>query len=178
VAQQADTPGDAPGDPIAFIERYGALARCLRSLAAQAYATAEMGSTQAKFLRHIGEQSQISQAELARATGTDPTLTGRALQTLIERGWVRRRRSDEDRREYILALGAAGRRARGRVEKLRATLAARVVATLDARDLQDFERITGKILAAFDVPTERSRGPGIAINRGAGKPAPPRRRVR
>jgi DNA-binding MarR family transcriptional regulator len=160
---------------VAFIERYGALARCLRSLAAQAYATADIGSTQAKFLRHIGQQSQISQAELARATGTDPTLTGRALQTLIARGWVRRRRSDEDRREYILELGATGRRARGRVEKVRATLAARVVATLDARDLADFERITGKILAAFDAPTGRPGGRGIAVNRGAGRPGPPRR---
>jgi DNA-binding MarR family transcriptional regulator len=138
-------------DPIEFIETYGALKRCLTSVAAQAYAKVEMGSTQAKFLRHIGQASRISQAELARATGTDPTLTGRALQTLIERGLVRRERSDEDRREYVLKLGAAGRRAQVRVEKLRAELAARIVDALDARDVEDFDRVVKKILAAFAV---------------------------
>jgi DNA-binding MarR family transcriptional regulator len=143
-------------DPTEFLEVLGALKRCLASLAAQAYATAGMGSTQAKFLRHIGQHSRISQADLARATGTDPTLTGRALQTLIERGLVRRKRSDEDRREYVLELGAAGRRAQDRVEKLRGRLAARVVAALDARDLEDFDRLAKKILAAFDAPADRS----------------------
>jgi DNA-binding MarR family transcriptional regulator len=143
-------------DPTEFIETLGALKRCLASLAAQTYATAEMGSTQANLLRYIGEHSRISQADLARATGTDPTLTGRALQTLIERGLVRRERSDEDRREYVLELGAAGRRAQERVEKLRASLAARVVSALDARDLDDFDRIAKKILAAFEAAGERS----------------------
>ena len=145
-----------PGDPSEFIESFSSLSRCLRSLAAQAYATVEIGSTQAKFVRHIGRRSRISQAELARATGTDPTLTGRALQTLIGRGWVRRARSDQDRREYVLELGAAGRRAQARIEKLRTQLATRIVAALDARDLEDFDRIAKKILAAFESPVDRS----------------------
>ncbi len=64
---------------------------------------------------------------------------------------MRRERSNEDRREYILELSSAGRRAQGRVEKLRAQLAARVVAALDERDLGDFDRISRKILAAFEA---------------------------
>jgi DNA-binding MarR family transcriptional regulator len=143
-------------DPNEFIEKFGALKRCVTAVAAQAYATVELGSTQAKFLRHIGRGSRISQADLARATGTDPTLTGRVLQTLIERGLVRRQRSDEDRREYVLELGAAGRRVESRVEKLRAEFAARIVAALDERDLEDFDRITNKILAELDAPAAAS----------------------
>jgi len=139
-------------DPTEFIELFGALRRCLSGLASQAYAETETGSTQAKFLRHIGRRAPISQADLARATMTDPTLTGRALRSLIQRGWVRRKRSDRDRREYVLELGPAGRRARARVEKLRAQLAARVVAVLDDRDLDDFDRIAAKILGAFETP--------------------------
>ena len=65
---------------------------------------------------------------------------------------MRRERSDEDRREYVLELSAAGRRAQERVEKLRAQLAERVVAALDERDIEDFDRIARKILAAFDSP--------------------------
>lgn len=137
-------------EPVEFIETYGALKRCLTAVAAQAYAAADMGSTQAKILRHIGKRGRISQAELARATTTDPTLTGRVLQTLIERGLVQRRRSEEDRREYALELSASGRRAQARVEKLRTELAERLVAALDERDLDDFDRIAHKILAAFE----------------------------
>jgi DNA-binding MarR family transcriptional regulator len=138
-----------------FFERLGEVSRCLRSVAAQAYATFEVGSTQAKFLRHIGRDSRISQAELARATVTAPTLTGRALETLVERGWIRRKRSDEDRRQYVLELTASGERMRDRVETAREAIIERIGAVLDKRDLEDFDRIANKILTAFE-PTNES----------------------
>ena len=146
-------------DPSDFVESFSALSRCLRTLAAQAYATIEVGSTQAKFVRHIGRHSRISQANLARATATDPTLTSRALQTLIERGWVRRKRSEEDRREYVLELGAAGRRVLERVETARLGIADQVVAALDERDLEDFDRIAKKLLAALGGPAAGDTSP-------------------
>jgi DNA-binding MarR family transcriptional regulator len=136
-------------EPGEFLEHLGALSRCLRAAAAQTYATFEVGSTQAKFLRYIGRHSRISQADLARATATDPALTGRALDTLVERGWVRRTRSEEDRRQYILELAASGQRARARVEEARERIAERIATLLDERDLEDFDRIAKKILAAF-----------------------------
>jgi len=129
-----------------FIESFSALSRCLRSVAAQAYAAFEVGSAQAN--------SRISQADLARATDTAPTLTGRALETLIERGWVRRKRSEEDRREYLLELTAAGQRMRQRVEDAREGIIERVAAVLGEKDLEDFDRITKKILAALDSPPD------------------------
>ena len=136
-------------DPHAFYDRLGAVMRALRSAAAQAYAPLDLGTAQAKFLRYIGEEQGISQAELARATVTAPTLTGRALEPLIERGWVKRTRSEEDRREYVLELTAAGKRARDRVLAARETIIAEVARALDDRDVRDFERIAAKILAAF-----------------------------
>jgi DNA-binding MarR family transcriptional regulator len=136
-------------DPIEFIELFGAVKRCFHTLAVEAYAAAEIGSTQARFLRHIGRHTRISQAELARATGTDPALTGRALESLRDRGWVLRSRSTEDRREYVLELSAQGRRALKKVEEARAQLAARAVEPLDDRDMEDFERVGRKLLSAF-----------------------------
>lgn len=127
------------------------MSRCLRSAAGQAYATLEVGTAQAKLLRHIGRSSKISQADLARATGTAPTLTGRAIEPLIERGWVRRTRSQEDRRQYLLELTASGRRVRDRVEGARDQVIARLGAVLEARDVEDFDRIAKKILAAFEA---------------------------
>lgn len=135
-----------------FLDRLAELTRALRAVAAESYASFEVGSTQARFLRQIGRSKGISQAELARATQTDPALTGRALETLVDRGWVRRRRSEADRRQYVLELSAAGERTRKRVEDARAAVAERIVGELDDRDLDDFERIAKKLLAVFESP--------------------------
>jgi len=124
--------------------------RRLRTVAAEAYAAFEVGSAQARFLRHIGRHGGLSQADLARATGTAPTLTGRALETLIARGWIRRRRSGQDRRQYVLELTASGQRVRAKVERARAKIIARLAGVLDAQDVADFDRIAEKILAELD----------------------------
>jgi DNA-binding MarR family transcriptional regulator len=137
-------------EPVDFIDSFGLLKRRLTWVATQAYAAAGMARMQGRLLRQIGKHSPISQAELARATDTDPALTGRILQGLMEEGLVRRERSDEDRREYVLELTATGRRAKERVDKARVDLAARLAAVLDDRDLDDFDRIVKKVLDAFE----------------------------
>ncbi|HEX4406620.1 MAG TPA: MarR family transcriptional regulator, partial [Polyangia bacterium] len=124
--------------PEEILDSFSAVTRRLRAAAAQTYATFEVGSAQAKLLRHIG--AGRSQADLARATGSDPTLTGRVLATLVARGWVRRKRSEDDRRQYLLELTVTGKRARARVEAARHQVARRMVAALDETDLRDFER--------------------------------------
>ena len=144
-------------DPLEFYEQFFAVLRCVRAVAAQAYSSFEVGSAQAKFLRHIGRHSRISQADLARATDTAPTLTGRALETLVARGWVRRKRSETDRRQYVLELTASGQRTRERVEQARAGVSAQIAQVLDDEDRAAFERIAQKILAAFGAPAERPR---------------------
>ncbi len=144
-------------DPIAFIEKFGALWRCLMSVSDEAYTPEKLWSTQARILRYVGQHRGISQAELARATETAPTLTGRLLQTLLQRGLVKRTRSKEDKREYLLTLGADGQRMRRRVDAARLRFAARVVAVLDERDLEDFDRIAQKLFDAF--PKNPSKEP-------------------
>jgi DNA-binding MarR family transcriptional regulator len=137
-------------DPNAFIDTFGTVRRRITAAAAQAYAGADLGPMQAKLVRHLGKHAPISQAELARITESDPALAGRVLATLIERGLIVRERSEVDRREYVLELTAAGRRVRDRIERLRSALAARIVSALDARDLDDFDRIAKKILASVE----------------------------
>ena len=140
----------AERDAHAFFDRFGLVTRAVRAAAEEAYAALEIGSAQAKCLRHIGKNARISQADLARATRTAPTLIGRALEPLIERGWVRRKRSERDRREYVLELTASGQRARARVEEARGKIIARIDGALDQRDKEDFDRIAGKLLSLFE----------------------------
>lgn len=138
-----------------FYERFADVVRCVRTLSEDAYAAIDVGTAQAKFVRYIGEHGRISQAELARATRTAPTLTGRVLGALVARGWVRRTRSREDRREYVLELTAAGQRVRARVVEARSGAIARLAGVLDDKDKRDFERIAAKILGAFGEPATR-----------------------
>lgn len=136
-------------EPSEFFEQFAAIKRRVSALATQTYATVELGSMQAKLLRDIGQHSPISQAELARHSESDPTLIGRALAALIERGLVRRERSEEDRREYVVELSAAGKRMRDKIETLRVEMLEKIVAQLDEKDLADFERISAKVIAAL-----------------------------
>ena len=139
-------------DPHEVFESFVAVIKTLRGAVAEAYAATGVGSAQAKLLRHIGKHSRISQADLARATDTAPTLTGRAVEPLIARGWIRRKRSEDDRRQYVLELTAAGDRMRGKVEGARDELILRLASILDDRDAEDFDRIAKKILASFEAP--------------------------
>src|ERR1700760_456532 len=123
-------------DSARFVETFTALKKCVNAVARQAYATLGLGQTQVRFLREIGQGDGVSQADLARATNTDPALTGRALQTLIERGWILRERSKQDRRGYVLSLSASGLRALGRIKQARLHLMEKVTGPLDHRDLE------------------------------------------
>lgn len=139
--------------PEQTLDQLGEITRAVRLLSGQAYASFDVGTTQAKFLRYLGEHQPLSQAELARATVTDPTLTGRVVQSLIERGWVDRDVSTEDRRQYVLSLTRSGQRVRKQVEAARHNVAARLVAALDDADLAAFERIAAKLKATLALGT-------------------------
>jgi DNA-binding MarR family transcriptional regulator len=133
-----------------FFEQYRQLHRRISSVAEKAYAAIDVGKLQASFLRYIGENNRISQAELARITDTAPTLTGRTVDTLIEHGWVRRQRNADDRREYMLDLTASGKRMRDRCVQTRDAMIKRINRLLGDRDVEDFDRIVTKILAGLD----------------------------
>jgi DNA-binding MarR family transcriptional regulator len=135
--------------PKAFLDTLSTLTRQLRGVLIEMYADSGVGSAQARFVRHVSRSGRISQAELARATDTDPALTGRALQALLDRGVLKRERSAVDRREYLVELGPNGAEVLAQVNEVRDRLAERLVRPLDARDRSDFDRIAKKILAAF-----------------------------
>lgn len=86
--------------------------------------------------------------EVAVELASDPTLTSRVVEALISRGWVKKRRSTIDKRQFVLALSAAGVRFRVKVEAGRQALAAQLANVLDDRDFKDFDRIAGKLLGA------------------------------
>jgi len=133
----------------AFLDTFNTLRRALSAVAIRAYGTLDLGQTQVRIVKHLGEQRHVSQAALARAIDTDPALTGRVLLSLIERGLVCRERSEEDKREFLLSLTAEGQKLHRRVLRIREQLAERLLEPLDARDRADFARIAQKLTRAF-----------------------------
>jgi DNA-binding MarR family transcriptional regulator len=137
----------------AALANLGDLKRCLRAATSDAYGDLGLGEAQMKILRQAADTPGTTQAELARATATDPALMGRALRGLIHRGALRRKRSPHDARAYIIELGPRGPALLERVNTAHAKLVQRVSAPLDTRDFVDFDRIAKKIIAALDTPS-------------------------
>jgi DNA-binding MarR family transcriptional regulator len=138
----------AKRSPTAFLDAFAQLYRRMAALSCERYGPLGLGVTQAKLLRGIGAEAQVSQVDLARATGTDPAATGRTLRTLIQRGWVKRKRSPDDSRAFSLELTPEGRRLLTRVVRAREAIGVRIETSLDARDVVAFKRIVAKILEA------------------------------
>ncbi|MGH7284540.1 MAG: MarR family winged helix-turn-helix transcriptional regulator [Polyangiaceae bacterium] len=129
-----------------FLETFARTKRSLGLVVWQAYAPLDIGPKQVLLMRELAEAGSLSQAELARATMTDPAATSRAVQTLVTLGWVRRVRNDRDQRERVVEITASGRAISKKIEAAYARAAKQVVASLDARDLADFRRVARKLL--------------------------------
>lgn len=136
-----------------FLEQYSVLTKRLRAMIAAEYAALGIGASQGKLIRRLSRDVPMSQADLARATDTAPALLGRSLDTLVKRGWIKRTRSTEDRRQYLLTLTPAGEKIWAKVDAARTSVMDRIAEALDDRDVSDFQRISKRLLAAFPAPS-------------------------
>jgi DNA-binding MarR family transcriptional regulator len=64
-----------------------------------------------RVLATLGQVEEISAKEIGRHSSMHKTKVSRAVQALEERRWLKRRESEEDRREELLTLTALGRKA-------------------------------------------------------------------
>jgi DNA-binding MarR family transcriptional regulator len=64
-----------------------------------------------RVLATLGQFEEISAKEIGQHSSMHKTKVSRAVRALEERRWLKRRESDEDRREEILALTALGQKA-------------------------------------------------------------------
>lgn len=135
---------------LAFAENLVALKRASRQAAAVAFDALGLNDTQLKMLRHIDANPSVTQADLARATETDPSLLGRALRVLVDDGMVKRTPSRDDKRAFVISVTVYGRRVLATSNEARERLVRQLAAPLDAKDFADFERITKKIVSAVE----------------------------
>jgi DNA-binding MarR family transcriptional regulator len=66
-----------------------------------------------RVLATLGQFEEMSAKEIGQHSSMHKTKVSRAVRALEERRWLKRRESEEDRREEILTLTALGRRVYG-----------------------------------------------------------------
>ena len=146
--------GHPPASAARARELGGLLRRLTRRLADPAYGQRETGQDLAAVeqlaLLEVGERGRVMMSELAQACGMAlSTMTGLA-DRLEKKGFLRRVRSDEDRRVVYVVLTGRGRRAYR--ERLEADMRI-VIALLDAlstREQAAVVRALGKVAAALE----------------------------
>ena len=149
--------------PDEFLASLGGLVEAVRAAAAAAYGGIEVTPTQAKLLQALAKNAPVSQASLSRSTGVDAALTGRVVETLLNQGCLRRKRSASDRRQYLLELSAKGQRIAERIDVARSFFVANVDAALEDEDYAALERVFKKIRHALD---DHAVATGKAANGG------------
>jgi DNA-binding MarR family transcriptional regulator len=128
-----------------FLEIFVETKRVVSLVAVRMMAPLGLGRAQVALLRELGRSGPATLSALAHATVLDPSAAARSLTVLSNRGWIRRRRGEFDRRESYVELTARGRRFVTRVEATYSDIARLLSARLDDRDIADLERICAKL---------------------------------
>jgi DNA-binding MarR family transcriptional regulator len=94
-------------------------------------------------------------SELAEHQNVSLPSMSATVQTLVERGWLERDRSDDDRREITLRMTDEGSRVLAAEHRRLTAWVASKMEALDPKDLKRVERALDILLALFDQSGER-----------------------
>lgn len=115
---------------ILILETFGRFRRGLNLAWNNGLKDLGLGTKQGLFLRYLAKHESASQADLSRATLTDPAAVNRALDSLQTRGWVARHDDPGDRRRWIVRLTPEGLKTAKKVDGVYRSLANEVFSSL------------------------------------------------
>jgi MarR family 2-MHQ and catechol resistance regulon transcriptional repressor len=143
------------------------LARAFDSIqrhARDSIARFELGATEFGVLEVLYHKGELAVCDVQRRILVESSSTTYVVDKLVERGLVRRRASDADRRVVLLALTAAGRRLMTRIFPPHADAIRHAVGTLSPSDQAQAARLLrtlgiGAVERRKVAPATRSRRP-------------------
>jgi DNA-binding MarR family transcriptional regulator len=152
-----------PPFPPALMERVGFLLTMARggTLAICTEALSPLGLHVKQFgaLLVLATEGPHSQQYLSEWTRMDRTTMVAIVDSLEERGCVRRERNPEDRRAYLVTITPEGRRALRRAEEAMAKAESRVLASLDNGEREQLLSLLGKVAADIGRPPPDAADP-------------------
>ena len=127
----------------------GHLVRRLQQVAVRLFtARTEADITPVQFaaMAALRQRPGVDQATLSALIGYDRATIGGVIDRLEARGWVERRVAPEDRRQKLVTLAPAGRRAHDRAMQEVEATQEQLLAPLSAAERKEFERLCRKML--------------------------------
>ena len=103
------------------------------------------GITEWRLIAVLGRYPALSANAVAERTAMDKVAVSRAVAHLLERGLLLREMHGDDRRRSVLALSEAGIRIYDEIVPLALGRERKLLATLDANEREQFERILEKL---------------------------------
>jgi DNA-binding MarR family transcriptional regulator len=82
----------------------------------------------------VASNEQVNQKQLGQALDVSPPNLAVTLDRMVERGWVERVRSTEDRRSQMVVLTASGQKLVQRAEKIASTMENETLQVLSAAE--------------------------------------------
>jgi DNA-binding MarR family transcriptional regulator len=147
---------ERPPFPPALMERVGFLLTMVRggtlAICTEALAPLDLHVKQFGMLLVLASEGPHSQQYLSEWTRMDRTTMVALIDSLEERGYVRRERNPEDRRAYLVTITAEGRRALRRAETAMAKAESRVLASLNKGETAQLLELLAKVAADIGRP--------------------------
>jgi DNA-binding MarR family transcriptional regulator len=101
----------------------------------------------------LDAEGPVSQQELGRRAGVDPSTMVARIDALEQLGYVERRRSETDRRAYELFLTPEGQRVRSEMGEAATKWAEHFFRGLDTKERREFHALLAKLAATVDEDT-------------------------
>lgn len=134
----------------ALLTLFGRIRRLLNVRATQALKPFGIGTKQALLLRQMRDSGFSTPIELARQTVTDPTSTGKIIESLIRKKWVQKTDHPNDRRSWRVSLTASGKKVVCEIDEVWNGLAAELSSTLSLSERRHLVRSFTKIAGSLE----------------------------
>jgi DNA-binding MarR family transcriptional regulator len=155
ITPETDT-GERPPFPPALMEHVGFLLTMVRggayAICSEALSPLDLHVKQFGMLLVLATEGAHSQQFLSEWTRMDRTTMVALVDSLEERGYVRRVRNPEDRRAYLVTITPEGRRALRRAEAAMAKAESQVLASLSPGETKQLLGLLAKVAADIGRP--------------------------
>ena len=91
-----------------ILREIGTLSRCIHTISDTKFRDLELQKGQFIFLTRVCENPGINQIDLSNLLKVDKTTTAKALQKLIDAGYIRKARDEQDKRMWRLYAESKG----------------------------------------------------------------------
>lgn len=124
---------------------FGKVRRQLNLLATFKFKPLGFGPKQAALIRRLAEVNSTCAMDLARATQTDPAATGRVIDGLINKGWIKRTDDPNDRRRWNVTLTAKGEKVAEELNGLYREISDEFCKRLSSRQKNEFHALLNQM---------------------------------